>query len=394
MTSSSAAFGRWAFGIGQLRRDRRGRTGIVKGRSVLLPLGAAILCGALLHYIDRAPASADEVASQPSAPAQKQQQFEGQAAQTTLVSKLTGCIAFKARLNEGLKIFGDVLPPLKWRLERSQIEGQEAYEIENFPEVETGLSCDENGFSRMGTGLYEEGHLPQTKWNSHAKAILFALDSQQTPDSIQSAFIQLEKQAISDGQTPTCSSDPRPSGSAEITIGAYKIEYTKALGKAVQRAHLSVRPIFDGYFSYRPPIETQPRLSCQPVKDILSRGLKTITKTVSLAHLKAEHFQTYSGVETAILCDARGNFLGLTTGRGKRDDPRWHEWLGTVARAVKAPPGIFAKAQSKSDDEYARDELCRPQDVRSGFGSEELPGSGYDVSYSRWDDGEEVSIDP
>src|ERR1700693_6169606 len=34
MTSSSAAFGRWAFGIGQPRRGRRGRTGIVKGRSV------------------------------------------------------------------------------------------------------------------------------------------------------------------------------------------------------------------------------------------------------------------------------------------------------------------------------------------------------------------------
>src|SRR5258705_774522 len=34
VTSSSAAFGQWAFGIGQLRRDRRGRTGIVKGRSV------------------------------------------------------------------------------------------------------------------------------------------------------------------------------------------------------------------------------------------------------------------------------------------------------------------------------------------------------------------------
>src|ERR1700738_3008525 len=34
VTSSSAAFGRWAFGIGQPRRDRRGRTGIVKGRSV------------------------------------------------------------------------------------------------------------------------------------------------------------------------------------------------------------------------------------------------------------------------------------------------------------------------------------------------------------------------
>src|SRR5882762_4664373 len=33
VTSSSAAFGRWAFGIGQPRRDRRGRTGIVKGRS-------------------------------------------------------------------------------------------------------------------------------------------------------------------------------------------------------------------------------------------------------------------------------------------------------------------------------------------------------------------------
>src|SRR3981081_2986649 len=34
VTSSSAAFGRWAFGIGQRRRDRRGRTDIVKGRSV------------------------------------------------------------------------------------------------------------------------------------------------------------------------------------------------------------------------------------------------------------------------------------------------------------------------------------------------------------------------
>src|ERR1700738_1006995 len=34
VTSSSAAFGRWAFGIGQPRRDRRGRTGIVKWRSV------------------------------------------------------------------------------------------------------------------------------------------------------------------------------------------------------------------------------------------------------------------------------------------------------------------------------------------------------------------------
>src|SRR6202795_3483903 len=34
VTSSSAAFGRWAFGIGRPRRDRRGRTGIVKGRSV------------------------------------------------------------------------------------------------------------------------------------------------------------------------------------------------------------------------------------------------------------------------------------------------------------------------------------------------------------------------
>src|SRR6266404_5526943 len=34
VTSSSAAFGRWAFGIGQPRRDRLGRTGIVKGRSV------------------------------------------------------------------------------------------------------------------------------------------------------------------------------------------------------------------------------------------------------------------------------------------------------------------------------------------------------------------------
>src|SRR5712664_3331958 len=34
VTSSSAAFGRWAFGIGQPPRDRRGRTGIVKGRSV------------------------------------------------------------------------------------------------------------------------------------------------------------------------------------------------------------------------------------------------------------------------------------------------------------------------------------------------------------------------
>ena len=33
VTSSSAAFGRWAFGIGRPRRDRRGRTGIVKGRS-------------------------------------------------------------------------------------------------------------------------------------------------------------------------------------------------------------------------------------------------------------------------------------------------------------------------------------------------------------------------
>src|SRR3984885_1446487 len=34
VTSSSAAFGRWAFGIGQPRRDRRGRTDIVKERSV------------------------------------------------------------------------------------------------------------------------------------------------------------------------------------------------------------------------------------------------------------------------------------------------------------------------------------------------------------------------
>src|SRR3984893_2717052 len=34
VTSSSAAFGRWAFGIAQPRRDRRGRTDIVKGRSV------------------------------------------------------------------------------------------------------------------------------------------------------------------------------------------------------------------------------------------------------------------------------------------------------------------------------------------------------------------------
>src|SRR5258707_8098289 len=34
VTSSSAAFGRWAFGIGQPRRDGRGRTDIVKGRSV------------------------------------------------------------------------------------------------------------------------------------------------------------------------------------------------------------------------------------------------------------------------------------------------------------------------------------------------------------------------
>src|ERR1700675_4970859 len=34
VTSSSAAFGRGAFGIGQPRRDRRGRTDIVKGRSV------------------------------------------------------------------------------------------------------------------------------------------------------------------------------------------------------------------------------------------------------------------------------------------------------------------------------------------------------------------------
>src|ERR1700692_222388 len=31
--SSSAAFGQWAFGIGQPRRDRRGRTDIAKGRS-------------------------------------------------------------------------------------------------------------------------------------------------------------------------------------------------------------------------------------------------------------------------------------------------------------------------------------------------------------------------
>jgi hypothetical protein len=34
VTSSSAAFGRWAFGIGRPRRDHRGRTDIVKGRSV------------------------------------------------------------------------------------------------------------------------------------------------------------------------------------------------------------------------------------------------------------------------------------------------------------------------------------------------------------------------
>src|ERR1700726_4946303 len=33
VTSSSAAFGRWAFAIGQPRRDRRGRMDIVKGRS-------------------------------------------------------------------------------------------------------------------------------------------------------------------------------------------------------------------------------------------------------------------------------------------------------------------------------------------------------------------------
>ena len=33
VTSSSAAFRRWAFGIGRPRRDRRGKTGIVKGRS-------------------------------------------------------------------------------------------------------------------------------------------------------------------------------------------------------------------------------------------------------------------------------------------------------------------------------------------------------------------------
>src|ERR1700682_880526 len=34
VTSSSAAFGRWAFGISQPRRDRGARTGIVKGRAV------------------------------------------------------------------------------------------------------------------------------------------------------------------------------------------------------------------------------------------------------------------------------------------------------------------------------------------------------------------------
>src|SRR6202795_3099969 len=34
VTSSSAVFGRCAFGIGQPRRDRRGRTDTVKGRSV------------------------------------------------------------------------------------------------------------------------------------------------------------------------------------------------------------------------------------------------------------------------------------------------------------------------------------------------------------------------
>jgi hypothetical protein len=360
----------------------------------LFPLGAAILSGALLYYIDRAPVSADETASQPSAPAQKQKELAAQATQTTSVSKLTGCIAFEARLNEGLKIFGDVLPPLNWQLKKIQLPGQESYGIENFPEVQTGLDCDENGFSNLETGLYEEGALPQTKWNSYAKAILFALDSRQTPDSIQSLFVQLEKQAILNGQTSACPSDPMPVGSTEITLGAYKIEYKKALGNAVQRADLSVSPIFDDYFSYRPPIEREARFACQAVKDGLSRGLKTVTKTVSLAHLKAEHFQTYSGVETAILCDAQGNFLGLKTGRGKRDDPRWHEWLGTVAQAVKAPPGIFAKAQSQADDEYAQAELCRPEDARSGFGSEELPGSGYSVFYNRSDDGEEVSIDP
>ncbi|MHC2519033.1 hypothetical protein [Bradyrhizobium diazoefficiens] len=361
----------------------------------LISLGTAILVGALLYYIDRTPASTDQASPQPTAPAQEKQIPTAPIVQAASVSKLTGCIAFRTRLNEGLKIFGDVVPPLKWRLEKTQIEGQESYEFENFSEVETGLNCDENGFSGMGTGLYEEGPSPQAKWNSYAKAILIALSSDETPDAIQSKFIQLEKQAISDGQTPACPSNATPnSGSAEIKIGAYKVEYKKTLGKGVQRAHLSVSPDFDSNFLYRPPIETQPRLSCQAVKDALGHGLKTLTKTSILAHLKAEHFQTYGDVEAALLCDGQGHFLGLTTGRGKRDDTRWQEWLDTVARAVKAEPSTFAKARLKSDEEYAQAEVCRPGDAKSGFGLEELPNSSYSVTYNRWDDGEEVSVDP
>ena len=359
----------------------------------LISLGATILVGTLFYYIDRKPASTGQAALPLSALAQETDRPTTGSIQTKSTGKLVGCIAFRARLNEGLKIFGDVVPPLKWKLEKIQFQGEESYEIENFPDVETGLSCDENGFTHMGTGLYEEGPSPQAKWNSYAKAILFALDSAQTPDDVQSIFIRLEKEAVSDGKTSACVTDPAPvSGSSEITIGTYKIEYKKAVGKGLRRTHLSVEPSFDSYFSYRPPLETHTRLSCQAIKDALGRGLQTIERVSSLAHLKVEHFRTDADVETAILCDAKGRFLGLTTGRGKREDVRWQEWLDTVSRAVNSPPSAFAKARSEADEEYSQ--ANRPEDAKSGQGSEELPGSSYTVYFNRWDDGEEVSVNP
>lgn len=361
----------------------------------LISVGTAILVGALLHYLDREPASAELATSYPSTATRRTEEPTTSTFQATATGRLAGCIAFQTRLNEGLRIFGDVVPPLRWKLEKKQFQGEESYEIENFPEVETGLSCDENGFTHIGTGLYEDGPSPQAKWTSYAKAIIFALDSDQTPDAVQSIFIRLEKDAIADGQTTACPSDPTPvSGSSEITIAAYKVEYKKAVGKGLRRAHLSIQPSFDTHFSYRPPIETQPRLSCQAIKDALGGGLKNIARTTGLAHLRAEHFQTYADVETSLLCDSKGRFLGLWTGRGKRADSRWQEWLDTVARAVKSSPSAFAKARSGADEEYTTATVCRPEDAKSGQGSEELSGSSYRVYFNRWDDGEEVSVDP
>ena len=306
---------------------------------------------------------------------------------------LIGCNAFKSRLNQGISIFADVLPPIQWKSEASSPGNFDMQRIMNFPETESVIKCDDNGVSLVSSGLYQDGSAVRLKWSSYVTSVLFALDVVQSEDEARKHWAILQDTAKL--QASACGGDSDRSdfsiARSELILTAYRVTYTTYTyqNSSHEVAELEIQPRGDSAFGYLAPENgKRKRLTCDAVRGQLAQGLGAKIETRTFAHLRAER---YAAFKAELLCDVRGKFLGLTSKPDKPDDKQWADWINTIAATVGATKATIKEAEAAADADLANDGSC-PGEPKAGFGSVEI--GSYSLGYWKRGEEKEISIDP